>query len=113
MVVVEGVARKLNPNTNIWEVSRPVLEDWINSTKGVKAKVEDAISTSNEIISKIPDLPETMERASYALKLISEGKMSIVFNNNSIENEKNRIKSFRNNIIITFFGVVILSLIVF
>ena len=54
-----------------------------------------------------------MERASYALKLISEGKMSIVFNNNSIENEKNRIKSFRNNIIITFFGVVILSLIVF
>ena len=26
MVVVEGVARKLNPNTNIWETSKPVLE---------------------------------------------------------------------------------------
>ena len=28
MVVVEGVARKLYPETNIWEVSKPVLEDW-------------------------------------------------------------------------------------
>ena len=24
MVVVEGVARKLNPNTNIWSTSKPV-----------------------------------------------------------------------------------------
>ena len=29
MVVVEGVARKLNPNTNIWETSKPVLEKWL------------------------------------------------------------------------------------
>ena len=29
MVVVEGVARKIYPETNIWEVSRPVLEDWL------------------------------------------------------------------------------------
>jgi len=28
MVVVEGVARKLNPNTNIWKTSKPVLENW-------------------------------------------------------------------------------------
>ena len=28
MVVVEGVARRLNPETNIWETSRPVLEKW-------------------------------------------------------------------------------------
>ena len=29
MVVVEGVARKLFPETNIWEVSRPVLEELV------------------------------------------------------------------------------------
>ena len=33
MVVVEGVARKLYPETNIWEVSRPVLEDWLKEYK--------------------------------------------------------------------------------
>ena len=33
MVVVEGVARKLNPETNIWETSRPVLEKWLKRNK--------------------------------------------------------------------------------
>ena len=38
MVVVEGVARKLYPDTNIWNVSRPVLEDWLQDLKGPKAE---------------------------------------------------------------------------
>ncbi|REC51988.1 2-polyprenylphenol 6-hydroxylase, partial [Rhodosalinus sediminis] len=29
MVVVEGVARSLDPRMNIWEVARPVVEDYI------------------------------------------------------------------------------------
>jgi ubiquinone biosynthesis protein len=29
MVVVEGVARSLNPQINIWQVARPVVEDYI------------------------------------------------------------------------------------
>ena len=37
MVVVEGVARKLYPETNIWEVSRPVLEDWLKNIKSPKS----------------------------------------------------------------------------
>ena len=32
MVAVEGVARKLNPNTNIWTTSKPVLESWLKET---------------------------------------------------------------------------------
>ena len=39
MVSVEGVARKLNPETNIWEVSKPILEDWIKSEKGPESKI--------------------------------------------------------------------------
>ena len=31
MVVVEGVARKLYPETNIWQVSKPILQEWIES----------------------------------------------------------------------------------
>ena len=42
MVVVEGVARKLYPETNIWEVSRPVLEDWIkNLQKSQKQGIDN------------------------------------------------------------------------
>ena len=39
MVVIEGVARKLDPDTNIWEVSRPVLENWIKNVKGPESKI--------------------------------------------------------------------------
>ena len=41
MVVVEGVARKLNPNTNIWETSRPVLEKWLKETKDPIANITE------------------------------------------------------------------------
>ena len=41
MVVVEGVARKLYPETNIWEVSRPILEDWIKNYKRTKKGIDN------------------------------------------------------------------------
>ena len=34
MVVVEGVARSLNPQINIWEVARPIVEGYIKSSLG-------------------------------------------------------------------------------
>ena len=34
MVVVEGVARKLYPETNIWNVSKPILENLVRKFKG-------------------------------------------------------------------------------
>ena len=46
MVVVEGVARKLYPETNIWNVSKPILENWLENLKGPKATISSAIDTS-------------------------------------------------------------------
>jgi ubiquinone biosynthesis protein len=114
MVVVEGVARKLYPETNIWEVSRPVLEDWLKNTKSPKSTIKTAINTSAEIIKRIPNFPELMDRADYALKLMAEGKLNLgIGNNKSLEIEQMKLKNFRNNIIISFFGIVIISLLVF
>ena len=113
MVVVEGVARKLYPETNIWEVSRPVLENWLNNLKGPKSTIDTAINTSTEIIKRIPDFPNLMDRADYALRLMAEGKLSLGFNNKNLEIEQMKLKNFKNNIIISFFGIVIIFLIVF
>ena len=113
MVVVEGVARKLNPETNIWEVSKPVLEDWLKNLKGPKKTIDTAINTSAEIIKRIPDFPELMDKANYALKLMAEGKISVGPSNKNLELEQMKIKNFRNNIIMSFFGVVIVMLLVF
>ena len=56
MVVVEGVARKLNPNTNIWITSKPVLENWLKETKDPIKNVVDSLKDSAEILKKIPGL---------------------------------------------------------
>tara|TARA_B100000963_G_scaffold79612_1_gene67774 strand:- start:8326 stop:9891 length:1566 start_codon:yes stop_codon:yes gene_type:complete len=114
MVVVEGVARKLYPETNIWEVSRPVLENWLKNIKGPKSTINTAINTSSEIIKRIPDLPELMDRADYALKLMAEGKLNLAIGTNkNLEVEQMKLKNFRNNIVISFFGIVIIVLLVF
>ena len=114
MVVVEGVARKLYPETNIWEVSRPVLENWLKDIKSPRSTFDTAINTSTEIIKRIPDFPDLMDKANYALQLMAEGKLNLgLKNNKNLEIEQMRLKNFRNNLIISFFGVVIVLLLVF
>ena len=114
MVVVEGVARKIYPETNIWEVSRPVLEEWLKSIKSPKSTLDTALNTSAEIIKRIPDFPNIMDKANYALQLMAEGKLNLgLGNNKNLEIEQMKLKNFRNNLIIGFFGVVIVILLVF
>jgi len=114
MVTVEGVARKLYPETNIWEISRPVLEDWIKSVKSPKATLDTAIDTSSEILKRIPDFPNFMDKASYALQLLAEGKLNLgLKNNRGLEIEEMKLKNLKNNIIISFLGIVIAVLLVF
>ena len=114
MVVVEGVSRKLYPETNIWEVSRPVLEDWLKDIKSPKSTLDTAINTSAEIIKRIPDFPDLMDKANYALQLMAEGKLNLgLGNNKNLEIEQMKLKNFRNNLIIGFFGIVIVILLVF
>ncbi|WP_256997799.1 AarF/UbiB family protein, partial [Candidatus Pelagibacter communis] len=48
MVVVEGVARKLNPETNIWETSKPVLEKWLKETKDPISNLTETLKDSTE-----------------------------------------------------------------
>lgn len=62
MVVVEGVARSLDPNANIWSAAGPVVEDWMRDNLGPKAVMRD-LSGAARALSKIgPRLPELAER---------------------------------------------------
>ena len=55
-----------------------------------------------------------MDRAEYALKLMAEGKVNLtVVGNRNLEIEQMKLRNFRNNIVISFFGIVIVFLLVF
>ena len=114
MVVVEGVARKLNPETNIWETSRPVLEKWLRETKDPINNFTETLKDSAEVIKKLPELPQMMEKANQALTFLASGQ--IPKNTNSYSAMKNKeleMKSFRNQSIIGLLLLVFIGFIVF
>ncbi|MEM6609214.1 MAG: 2-polyprenylphenol 6-hydroxylase [Pseudomonadota bacterium] len=63
MVVVEGVARSLDPNINIWNVARPVVEDYITRNIGPKALLSDLVRTAQVLARFGPRLPQLAEAA--------------------------------------------------
>ncbi|KHA50563.1 2-polyprenylphenol 6-hydroxylase [Sulfitobacter geojensis] len=63
MVVVEGVARSLNPNMNIWEVASPIVTDYISKSIGPRAVVTDLANTAMVLARFGPRLPGLVEDA--------------------------------------------------
>ena len=63
MVVVEGVARSLNPHINIWQVARPVVEDYIKKNLGPRAMARDLQNTATVLMRFGPRLPRLVENA--------------------------------------------------
>lgn len=63
MVVVEGVARSLHPQINIWQVAKPVVEDYVKSTIGPRAVLRDLGRTAAVLSRYGPRLPKLVEDA--------------------------------------------------
>ena len=114
MVVVEGVARKIDPEANIWDISKPILENWLNNHKDPINKINDVFSDASEILKRIPELPKIMDKANEAITLMADGK----FNPNSqnyhyLKEEELKFKLMRNKLFIGILIIVIFILIVF
>jgi ubiquinone biosynthesis protein len=63
MVVVEGVARSLNPSMNIWDVAKPVVEKYIRENLGPKAAIRDLGRTLMVLSHFGPRLPQLVKSA--------------------------------------------------
>jgi len=114
MVVVEGVARQLNPNTNIWETSKPVLEKWLKETKDPISNFTDTLKDSAEVLKRLPELPKIMDKANQALTFMASGQIPPNSNSYSeLKEKKMEMKSFRNQSIIGLLLLVFLGIIVF
>lgn len=63
MVVVEGVARSLDPDLNMWETARPVVEAYVRDTIGPVAIARDLARTARILSRFGPRLPMMAEQA--------------------------------------------------
>jgi ubiquinone biosynthesis protein len=114
MVVVEGVARKLNPDTNIWETSKPVLESWLRETKDPINTLSEGLKSTTEVIKRLPDFPEIMDKANQALTLLASGQIPQNSNSYTALNEKkSEMIMLRNQSVVGLLLLVIFGLLVF
>jgi ubiquinone biosynthesis protein len=63
MVVVEGVARTLDPRMNIWDAAKPVVERYIAESIGPRAVARDLAKTARVLARFGPRLPALAEEA--------------------------------------------------
>jgi len=75
MVVVEGVARTLDPAFNMWRTAEPVVGRWIRENLGPRGIVSDAregLGALATLIRQGPDLAQRAERLSRELDAMAE-----------------------------------------
>lgn len=70
MVVVEGVARSLDPDLDIWTVSEPVVREWVEANLGPGARLADVGESAGalgRLALAVPRLVDRLELASAGL----------------------------------------------
>ena len=63
MVVVEGVARSLDPKLDMWSTAEPVVREWIARNLGPIGRLEDAVEGAGEIGRFFGEVPGLLTRA--------------------------------------------------
>jgi ubiquinone biosynthesis protein len=76
MVVVEGVARTLDPDFNMWKASEPVVGSWISDNLGPRGMMRDVgegLRSMVDLSRQLPELVTWAERLSGELDKMVQG----------------------------------------
>jgi ubiquinone biosynthesis protein len=74
MVIVEGVARSLDPSLNMWVAAEPVAKEWVEANYGARGalrKAGEGATTLGRILAEVPDMLAEAERAATGLALMA------------------------------------------
>jgi ubiquinone biosynthesis protein len=72
MVVVEGVARALDPKLDMWTTAEPVVREWIERHLGPIGRIENVATELGGIARIVGDAPQLITRASAAFERFDE-----------------------------------------
>ena len=72
MVVVEGVARSLDPQLNMWTTAAPVVEDWIANNLGPVGRLQQAGAGLGEMGHFALDVPGLLTRTGRVISQMDE-----------------------------------------
>ena len=80
MVIVEGVARDLDPTLNVWVAAEPVAREWVESNLGPLGRLKTAgrsAETLGDIIARTPDLLRQAEQALHGIAKMSQSGVTL------------------------------------
>lgn len=77
MVVVEGVARSLDPDFDMWSVSEPVIREWIERNLGPVGRIEDAGRDALSLLRAATRVPELVERSEHVIRAIEAEGLTV------------------------------------
>ena len=66
MVIVEGVARDLDPGINVWTAAEPVAREWVDSNLSLLGRLQETgrgAATLGELLMRTPGLLQKAEQA--------------------------------------------------
>jgi len=67
MLTAEGTGRKLNPEANMWLMSKPLIEDWMASNLGPEARIIDGARDFALALNRLPKLLENLDKSTSEL----------------------------------------------
>ena len=72
MVVVEGVARSLDPELNMWGAAEPIAQEWVEQNYGLSGRLQEA-SDGAEVMGKVlAELPRVLAQAETATVALAD-----------------------------------------
>jgi len=77
MMVVEGVARALDPDLDIWEAARPVAEKWMLDRLGPEARLRDVSEGVSALGRAAQNLPQLLRNAEVISAMLADGGLRL------------------------------------
>ena len=80
MVIVEGVARSLDPELNLWSAAEPVAREWIEANLGAVGALKDAREGAGDMgrfLAGVPGVLAQAETTAQALAQMARGGIAL------------------------------------
>jgi ubiquinone biosynthesis protein len=77
MVTVEGVARALDPNINMWDAAAPVVTSYLSETLGPKMRLRRFRSAALQALELAPRIPHYIECLGRAAEAIADDRLGL------------------------------------
>ncbi len=74
MLVAEGVGRIVDPTVNMWQLARPMVEQWMIANLGPQARMRATLQDAGDILERLPRLVAAAEQAA---GLIADGGLRL------------------------------------